>query len=468
MSNSKKYNVCKEIVANDLCIGCGVCAAVCPHSHLKIVFNDLGRYVASEHGDKCPDSCNLCFDVCPFVSGAENEDTLGESLFATVSGISHTSETGYHLGSFAGFSKVDGHRENGASGGMATWILESLLDRGIVDKVACVSPVRNGEALFNYNLCDDTNKIRTCSKSCYYPVEASKVLRHVLSEDHRYAIIALPCVCKAIRKAMKIYPKLRDRILYVLGLTCGQTKSKFFAEYICALGKGDPNNIKNFIFRVKDDSRPAADFGMSFESADANSHTETGTVFWSEGISEIWANRYFTPNPCNFCDDVFAELADVCFLDAWLPGYKSDPKGHNIVLVRNEFLGKLCKDAAKNGNIEVIDMDISEVIKSQASVLQAKRQEMAQRLKLARKKGSTVPLKREHLCIGRLTLVQKFLVRLRYTISLKSPGMWRTSKKHLPTFKNRFRSYSMCLSLAKQGLRIERIFTRLLSICHKT
>jgi coenzyme F420-reducing hydrogenase beta subunit len=92
-------NVCSKVVVNNLCIGCGICAAICPKSNLEIRFNEYGEYSAYESGSGCSDNYNLCLKVCPF---HDNEDTLGKKLFADIPNIKHTPKTGYYLESFVG------------------------------------------------------------------------------------------------------------------------------------------------------------------------------------------------------------------------------------------------------------------------------------------------------------------------------------------------------------------------------
>ena len=87
-------NVCTEVVKNNLCIGCGICAAICPGQNLRIEFNEFGEYVAREQDSSCPDTCSMCLDVCPFYDQSENEDTLGKKIFANTPEIKHTPETG--------------------------------------------------------------------------------------------------------------------------------------------------------------------------------------------------------------------------------------------------------------------------------------------------------------------------------------------------------------------------------------
>ena len=60
---------------------------------------------------------------------------------------------------------------------------------------------------------------------------------------------------------------------------------------------------------------------------------------------------YFKLNPCNYCDDVFAELADVVFMDAWLPKYSKDPLGHSLVINRNKAFTFIFNQISKSQDI---------------------------------------------------------------------------------------------------------------------
>jgi coenzyme F420-reducing hydrogenase beta subunit len=457
MTVRNQHNVCEIVVANNLCVGCGLCVTICPHNNLRIEFNERGEYIASKQAKKCPDPCGVCLKICPFAVEEQNEDTLGNELFASISGMKHTPETGYYLDSLVGYSTIGGHRVNGASGGLATWTLEMLLKENMVDYVACVSPTHEPGRLFKYVLVSEPKQVRTCSRSCYYPVETSAIIKHILSNEGRYAIIGLPCFCKGIRLAMQLNPKLQGRVKFVLGLACGQTKSKSFAEYICALGDGDPNCLDQFTFRVKDPSRPASDFGMKSVCRTGTKQVYENVVFWTEGIAPIWCDRYFTLNSCNFCDDLFAEVADVCFMDAWLPEYSSDWNGHSIVLVRSKRLCSLFKGSAEEGSLLLKNLNISDVILSQQGVLCTKRDEMRERYHLAKKAGLLVPKKRIHLCRSRLSFGRKRVAKLTWLISKKSGNEWILAKKRLADFHKRFDPYIIRLRRAELFDRVSRI-----------
>jgi len=436
-------------VKKNLCIGCGLCVAVCQNGNLEISFNDSGEYSPYETSDGCTEHCSLCLDVCPFYDTGENEDTLGKRLFSDIPGIKHRPETGYYLDFLVGYSNQNSHRENGASGGLATWTLEKLLTDNLVDHVVCVSPNDDPEKLFKFKICNTSEEVRDCSRSCYYPVETSEVIKHVLSHDRRYAIIGLPCVCKAIRLAMQVSPKIKCRIKFVLGLVCGQTKSKFFTEYVCALGGGNPHNLKNVSFRIKDPARPASDYGIRFVCDNGRNWCQENVVFWTEGMGQAWGDRYFTPNACNFCDDIFAECADAAFMDAWLAEYSCDWRGHSIVLLRNETLAKILATGTKEG-LEISSMGIEDIVKSQQGVLNVKRKDIKTRLEIATARGQAVRNIRLKLIGRSFEIGRKRITKILFDISQESNKAWTKADKDIQIFNRTMRDFKRELESAKR------------------
>jgi len=221
------------------------------------------------------------------------------------------------------------------------------------------------------------------SKSSYYPVELSEVVRYVLEHPGRYAVVGLPCVCKAIRNAQKTIPKLEQRIRFIFGLVCaGQQVNAKFAQAIAKLA-GLDGDLVNICFREKKKDVPPQNYVLKLESSQGN-FAET-TFF--DGVKEFWASGAFKLSGCNYCDDAFAECADTAFMDAWLPKYTNNSAGHNIVLCRNPTLSDLLREVK---TLEPIGID--QVVKSQA--VHAKRNALRARLFLRRWRRRTVPRKR--------------------------------------------------------------------------
>jgi len=383
-------NSVEIIKQNNLCIGCGVCAGLCPAQGLVMEFNLYGEYNPVRRNSDCFENCGLCFQVCPFSDKEENEDSLAKIIFGNIEGIKHRSETGYYLDSYVGYSKVCDHRANGASGGVATWLLETLLAKQIIDYVICVTPHQEPEKLFRFAVFDTFEPIRRSARSAYYPVEMSEVVRYIIENEGRYAISGLPCFIKGLRLAARKNKKLRDRIRITIGLVCGQMKSKHYTSYLAFLA-GVRGPLLEVNFRGKALGVPANNY--FFQCTDQENNQ--GKLFWRDGVDKVWNNRWFTPRACSFCDDVFAELADVVLMDAWLPEYIVDWKGTNLIIVRVPLLRQAIESGIEEGQLEGKRISIDRIIQSQLGVLNVKRNKLAYRLYLAKQKGAVVPTKRE-------------------------------------------------------------------------
>lgn len=437
-------NVITNVVDNGLCIGCGLCVAVCTKGNLKISFNNFGEYNPYETGAGCIKDCSLCLDICPFNDNKENEDILAKKLYADQSEVKHTDETGYYLECYVGHSEKNNHRQNGASGGMATWMLEALLEEGMVDRVIAVSPNDNPDKLFKFTLCSTIEEVRNCSSSCYYPVELSGVIKHVLDNDFRYALIALPCVCKSIRLAQNKIPSLKKRIKYLLGLVCGTGKNKYFTEYICSVKGVNCDQLKRINYRYKDGVSPISKFPIKLKYTSVDGVETEIFGNWYEGkIGNVFSNRIFTPKACNFCDDVFAECADVAFMDAWLPEYRKDISGESILLIRNNSLLRMF---LHSDDIVITKKEIKEVIESQKGALDSKREGIKWRWEYAFKSSTNIPVKRYHRFRKNENnnILKKIIYTSQYRASILSSVAWKKSHRRIRLFNLR-----MCFLLLK-------------------
>lgn len=89
-------DVVNAVVANDLCIGCGVCAAVCPSRLLSMDWSAQGELVPENSG-KCPPKCDLCLVVCPFTGDGPDQEQLAALRFGSVRDVQHRDDLGYFL-----------------------------------------------------------------------------------------------------------------------------------------------------------------------------------------------------------------------------------------------------------------------------------------------------------------------------------------------------------------------------------
>ena len=83
---------------------------------------------------------------------------------------------------------------------------------------------------------------------------------------------------------------------------------------------------------------------------------------------------FSSKNVCRYCDDIFADFADISTMDAWLPPYLHDVKGTSLVVVRSNAGEDLINQAVAHGVLKLSRIDDESVCRSQAGAIQNKRE----------------------------------------------------------------------------------------------
>jgi coenzyme F420 hydrogenase subunit beta len=371
------------VVAGGYCIGCGACASL-EGSPFRIRMSGAGQFEAALEGTG---DVSMVTSVCPFSDGSESEAEIAGGLFGA--GSEHSRHIGFHRAIRAGHVAEGDFRANGSSGGFGTWIAHELLRANLVDAIVSVGESGRSDVLFAYGVAWDAAGVLQHSKSRYYPVEMSGVLKAVRENDARYAVVGLPCFIKAIRLLQARDPLLRERIHYTIGLVCGHLKSRGFAESMAWQAGVNPAALRAINFRVKLPGRKASDYGITVSDGCASR-----TVPARELVGQDWGAGAFKYKACDFCDDVFAETADIAFGDAWLPRYEADHLGTNIVVVRNAILERLVDGACREGRLVLDHLSPEDAVRSQGGGVRHRRDALSLRLALEMRSGRWVPRKR--------------------------------------------------------------------------
>lgn len=439
-----KHDQLDQIVTGGYCIGCGVCNAIDPK--IPVAMNTFGQYCA----DIDAADFSLRTDVlkgCPFSDEAYDEDKLGRELFSA--GCSHDSGLGYYRDLYVGHVGEGCFREIGASGGMITWLLVNLLEKGEVDHVVHVCKANRGEdgCLFKYGISSSAEEVIAGAKSRYYPVELSHVLEQVKNHPGRYVLVGLPCFLKAVRCLMKIDPVFGERIKYCVGLVCGHLKSAAFADCFAWQVGIAPGKLESVDFRIKLPGRSAGHYGVSLAGGGI-----TTTRPYREFLGANWGHNFFRYKACDFCDDVFAETADIAIGDAWLPGYENDSGGNSVVVVRNLVLAQLIKEAIGHGRLNLNLSNVEEITLSQEGGLRDRREGLAYRLHLGRRKG-WVPKKRVDAQASALLVRRRMVYGLRSKMGAASHVYWGKAieKGSFRKFSNRMYVFILWNKVLCQG-----------------
>lgn len=379
------------VIANGYCVGCGACA-VPEQSPFKIVMDDYGQYQSAlKDANVFATTQNDYEKLCPFGSGAPNEDEIGKQQFSET--CEYNDQVGYYNGVFAGHVTEGDFRNQGSSGGMGTWILNEMLSKGLVDYVVHVKSETAAEDLhnipFKYQVSETLEETQQGGKSRYYPIELSEVLKTVRNKPGRYAVVGLPCFIKSIRLLQAQDPVLAERIQYCVGLVCGHLKSAHYAESLAWQMGIPPQDLEGIDFRTKDPSQPANRYSTYAKGPSGEKVVPTNQLFGAD-----WGAGAFKYKACDFCDDVFAETADVVLGDAWLPEYVQDSYGTNVVVTRNQDIRQLIVNARTEGRLEMDDLGVEKAVQSQDAGLRHRKVSIGYRIYREQIAKAWVPAKR--------------------------------------------------------------------------
>ena len=395
-----KYTI-KDIVENDLCIGCGVCLS--ESAGAKMIWNEYGFLVPDISKPFKQDAIK----VCPFNPQPEkeiqDEDKIAEYFMPDTP--FKNSKIGHYHEIYVGYAQK--FRATSSSGGIGTYILEQLLQQKIVDHLFVVKEVK-GE--YAYQWFDTIEDITTVSKTRYLPVSLEKLFLEIDSKPGKVAVSGIPPFLKAIRLKQYYYPEYREKIPFLIGIICGGMKSKFFTDYL-AQKAGIQGDYSKQEYRIKDETSYALDYSFG-----AYDEKETFHQMKMKLAGNMWGTGLFNANASDFSDDVTAELGDISLGDAWIPPYSKDGRGTSLFVTRSQLADKLIQEGINKGELYLETLELNSFIQSQMGAFRHRHIGLKYRLDELKKSNSLIPFKRKRLLINapfEYKIVQKQRRKLR-------------------------------------------------------
>lgn len=396
-----------DVIDKGFCVGCGACAAVAPTIGMRLT--DLGTFLPDLTGAPAPDVATADA-VCPFSDTSPDETRLGQQRFSGVA-KRFDPRIGHYTLLGAGAITDETSREASSSGGMTSHLLHRLLDKGMVDGIIHVSSSgASSEGLFSYTITRATGPLDATRKSKYYAAHMAEVLRSVRGDGLRYAFTGVPCFVTAARHLAEQDPEYGRQIVYFVGLVCGHLKSTRFAELMAWQLDIPPDDLAEVDFRKKMPGLPANQYHFAARPSAGGSWRSAvaGQLYGGD-----WGYAFFQLKACDYCDDIFAEAADIAFGDAWLPRYEKDWLGTNVVVSRRPELDDLIAEGRRTGTLQWEEVSADDLCRSQAGNFRHRRDGLSLRLQDARAAGEAVPTKRVAPGSIRLSYFRRRIVRLR-------------------------------------------------------
>lgn len=371
-----QFRSVKEIRDLRLCHGCGICEVICKENAIKLEYRERYRtYVPIINSSLCS-QCGLCVKVCSGHSVKFKDLSEGH-----LQGLNYDIRLGNYRHCYVGWSTDQKMRFRASSGGIATALVQFLLETRSIDRVLVVLPDKGRNPVdFKGQLISKKEDALNAMGSKYCPVSLCGALKD-MNKGEKIAIVGLPCHIHSIRKATKLKKNLFKEQPLLIGLFCGAQIGRKGTEW----------------FLKKNGKRTEDLCGITYRGhgwpGHINARFKNGEEI-NEPMHRFKDAKYlsYVPWRCKLCSDALSELADISVGDAWLKEIKEhDQIGSSIIISRSIYGDNVLKGAMEANNICLNTIPAKDVIRSQHLLLANKKRHIYGGMLLAKMLRRGIP-----------------------------------------------------------------------------
>lgn len=306
-----------NITENGLCVGCGICKAICPKSAIEKV-NVHGVYLPKIKMDKCID-CGLCYKLCPG-RGFEYKEYYNKNNVEIPNNL--------YVGNYAEIvnakTKNQDILKQSVSGGFVTQLIMNLLKENeykcafLIDTYNYKDEVKANEITFSSDLTKTT-------KSRYIPVSQENTVRYMLkNRGDKIIIVATSCCVHGILNVISQFKLNRDNYL-IVGLFCDKTMSNDVYKHFCEHPSCE-KELNNLYFRTKEAGGWPGNVRLEYSDG---THTDLPNT------ERMKVKDYYMLEKCLYCLDKLNQFADISVGDNYTKD-TTETVGSSSVIIRTE------------------------------------------------------------------------------------------------------------------------------------
>ena len=324
-----------EIVESGLCVGCGLCQAICGPDKVRFVMTPEGRERPVETGRISEEEWQTLSRTCPGMHSTGASDATQREA----AGIDPV--WGPYQDLHLGHATDRDIRFRAASGGVLTALGKHLLDTRRVSFVLQVRASEKRPMRTDAVLSRSGGDVVNSAGSRYGPATPLAHIRAALDTGERFAFIGKPCDVTALRLYAREDPRMARQCKVMLALVCGGAPEfRKSRDLVHDLGYSEDDVT---LMRYRGYGNPGRT-RMEFRDG----HAEERTYL------EMWADesKWCIQARCKICPDAIGESADIATADFWPGGAPTgEDAGFNSILVRTRTGRMLLDDAVAAGAI---------------------------------------------------------------------------------------------------------------------
>lgn len=328
----------RDVVAQDLCSGCGLCAGLDARVEMRLDDRGFQRPVVTDD-----DAASvIAMDVCPGVgSQVSRRSGKGHRLWGHV-------EKG-----ITAWASDDETRFAGSSGGALTAICAHLLRTREVDAVLHCRADPDLPDRTRATVSATGQMVFQNAGSRYGPSPTLAGLDAVLSSGKTYAVVGKPCEIAALAQLRLSRADVAEAFPVLLSFFCAGIPSQTATvEMLRAMG-AEPAEVTEF--RYRGEGWPGRATARLRNGKEVSlSYAES----WGDHLSPHIQTR------CKLCADGVGMAADIVCADGWevddagYPVFEERP-GESVVLARTPFGQALLEQALEADALRARPLDLS-------------------------------------------------------------------------------------------------------------
>lgn len=334
-----------RIVRDGLCIGCGLCQAICGRDKVIVAKDQDGELRPQIAGELNDADVDRVYATCPGtrVEGLPEHEILNAPHRDVIWGAYHRLLLAH--------SGTDIVRHEGSTGGVLTALAQHLLRTGTVSFILHVRASEADPTFGEMTLSRTSDEVFKAAGSRYGPTDVLSQIDSILDLHEPFAIVAKPCDLNAVRNLAHLDTRVDRYVKYWLAPVCGGFMPTSSMDAFLNSHGLSRSTIKSMRYRGRGCPGPT-----TIETQAGKVHDFDYLDMWGEDESS-WS----LPFRCKVCPDGIGEGADVAAADNWPGGSpdrelaKSDP-GTNAMIIRTNAGLELVETAAHDGAL-VLDGD---------------------------------------------------------------------------------------------------------------
>ena len=417
MANSIKS--IDDVVARQLCTGCGACAFAEPTRFRMADAPAVGKRPFLQEG--APAETGEGLSVCPGIGLEHTFDSNDPGLLKEL-----TAGWGPVLAVWEGYAGDGEIRKAGSSGGAATALSLFCLEQEGMDQVihTAADPER---PYLNKTVASTTrNDLMKATGSRYAPASPCEKLADIVDGGAPSVFVGKPCDVAAVHKARSARPELDRKLGATIAFFCaGVPSTDGNLELARRHHATDPASIRSL--RYRGNGWPGL-WTLDYQKPGQDPHKAELTYAESWGFLQR-----FRQWRCYICPDHTGEFADIAVGDPWYRPVEPGEAGKSLVVARTPRGKAIIERAAAAGYIVLETEEPSLLPRSQPNLL-GTRGALWARLLVLRLFGAPVPEFRRfalfRFWLRDLSLVEKirsftgtvkrvFTKRLRHKLSVR-------------------------------------------------